>query len=226
MRNVVGMNGDQAHGAFGLERAEPIDDAAGGKAKPSLPAHLDGNEITVGGAGGRVGGNRKFAAELLFVDRNQPAAAVRKRAENAERAMFGAVDKLYDPSACFVSGRPLDANERTVADAGDFVGTGPARRMDADDRRRAVGLFIPFGRAGQELAVAIAPGDVGKNDWWQSAGVMQPFAPPIDAAFIGQIAKHALERGAVGVLSAEGAGDFTDADLTAALADEGDKFLA
>jgi hypothetical protein len=191
-----------------------------------VPAYLDGDEITIGGARGRIGGNRKFAAELLLVDRNQPAAAVRQRAENPERAMLGAVDKFYDPSARFVSGRPLDAKQRTVADASDFVGAGAARRMDADDRRCAVGFFIPLGRTGQELAVAVAPGDVRKNDRRQSAGVMQPFAPPIDAALIGQIAKHALERGAIGVLGAEGAGDFTDADLAAALADEGDKFLA
>jgi hypothetical protein len=55
---------------------------------------------------------------------------------------------------------------------------------------------------------------------------MQPFAPPIDCPFIGQIAQHALERGAIGILGAEGARDFTDANLAAAFADEGDKFLA
>jgi hypothetical protein len=98
--------------------------------------------------------------------------------------------------------------------------------MDADDRRRAVGLFVPLGRSGHELAVAVAAGDVRKNDRWQSAGVMQPFAVAIDPAFIGQIAQHTLERGTIGILGAEGARDFADADLAAAFADEGDKFLA
>jgi hypothetical protein len=48
----------------------------------------------------------------------------------------------------------------------------------------------------------------------------------IDPAFIGQIAQHTLERGTIGILGAEGARDFADADLAAAFADEGDKFLA
>ena len=58
------------------------------------------------------------------------------------------------------------------------------------------------------------------------AGVMQPFAPPLDMAFIGEFAQHAIERGAVGILGAEGARDLARADLAAALADEGEKLLA
>jgi hypothetical protein len=163
---------------------------------------------------------------LLLVDRNQPPAAARKRAENAERAMFSAVDKFYDPCARFLSRGSLDAKERTVANARDLVGAGVARCTDVDDRRCAVDLFVPLGRAGQQFAIAVAAGDVGENDWRQSSGVMQPFAPVIDAAFIGQIAQHALERGAICILGAERARDFADADLAAAFADEGDKFLA
>jgi len=56
--------------------------------------------------------------------------------------------------------------------------------------------------------------------------VMQPFAPAVDATFVGQIAQHALERGAIRVLGAKGALNFADADLTASFADEGDKLLA
>jgi hypothetical protein len=226
MRNVVGVNGDQAHGALSLERAESLDDASARQAKSSVPAHLEGNEVTVGSARCRLGGNCDFAAELRLIDWNEPAAAARKRAENTERAVFGAVDEFYDASADVLSGGPLDAKERTVADAGDFVGASAARRMDADDRRRAMERFVPLGRTGQELAIAVAAGDVGENDRRQSAGVMQPFAPAIDAAFIGQIAQHALERGAIRILGAEGARDFADADLAASFADEGDKFLA
>src|SRR6516164_10310148 len=194
MRNVVGVNGDQAHGALGLERAEPLDDASVRQAKSSVPGHLDGNEITVGSARCRLGGNRDFAAELLLIDWNEPAAAARKRAENTERAVFGAVDEFYDASADFLSGGPLDAKERAVADAGDFVRASAARRIDADDgRRRAMERFVPLGRTGQKLAIAVAAGDVGENDRRQSAGVMQPFAPAVDATFVGQIAQHALE---------------------------------
>ena len=55
---------------------------------------------------------------------------------------------------------------------------------------------------------------------------MRTPAVAIDPAFIGQIAQHTLERGTIGILGAEGARDFADADLAAAFADEGDKFLA
>jgi hypothetical protein len=226
MRNVVGVNGDQAHGALGLERAEPLDDVAARKTKSSVPAYFDGDEITVGGARRRLGGNRKFAAELLLVDRNEPTAAARERAENPERAMFGAVDKLYDPSARLLGRGPLDAKERTIAYARDLVGAGAARGVDADDGGRAVDLFVPLGRPSQKFAVAVAAGDVGEHDRRQSARVMQPFAPAIDAAFIGQIAQHVFEYGAIGVLGAERAGDFADANFAAAFADEGDEFLA
>ena len=60
----------------------------------------------------------------------------------------------------------------------------------------------------------------------QGAGVMQLLAAALDAAFVGQFAQHALERGAVGVLQPEGAGDLARADLAGLLADEGeDLFL-
>ncbi len=43
----------------------------------------------------------------------------------------------------------------------------------------------------------------------------------LDMAFVGEVAQHLLERGAVGILEAEGAGDFAGADLAGFLADEG-----
>ena len=42
----------------------------------------------------------------------------------------------------------------------------------------------------------------------------------------GQFAQHVLERGTVGILGAEGAGDLAGADIAGALADEGEKLLA
>ena len=54
-----------------------------------------------------------------------------------------------------------------------------------DDGRRTVDLFVPLGRPCQQLAIAVAAGNVGEDDRRQSAGVMQSFALPIDAAFIG-----------------------------------------
>jgi hypothetical protein len=95
-----------------------------------------------------------------------------------------------------------------------------------DDGRCAVDLFVPLGRPRQQLAITVAAGNVGEDDRRQSAGVMQSFALPIDAAFIGQFAQHALERGAVGILRAKSARNLTDADFAAVLADKVDKFLA
>ena len=54
-------------------------------------------------------------------------------------------------------------------------------------------LFVPFGGPRQKFAIAVAAGDVGKHDGRQCAGVMQPFAPPVDVTFVGQFAQHAIE---------------------------------
>ena len=48
----------------------------------------------------------------------------------------------------------------------------------------------------------------------------------VDLTVVGKFAEHAIERGAIRVFGAEGARDLPDADLAAAFADEGDKFLA
>ena len=124
------------------------------------------------------------------------------------------------------SPRSLDPQQRAVADAGDFAGPRAAQRGNADDRWRAVGLFVPFGRPRQQLAVAVAAGNVGEHDRRQGAGVMQPLSAPLDVALVGELAQHALERRAVGILGAEGARDLARADLAGVLADEGEKLLA
>jgi hypothetical protein len=169
--------------------------------------------------------DRELAPELLLVDWNQPPAAIAEAAKDAERAMLGAVDQLNDASACFFAG-PLDANQRAVAYAGDLIRARPPRRDDLNDGRSAVGFFVPLGRACHQFAVAIAAGDVGDNDRRQSAGVMQAFATPVDLSVVGEFAEHAIERGAIRIFGAKGARDLSDADLAAAFADEGDKFIA
>ena len=74
-------------------------------------------------------------------------------------------------------------------------------------------LLVPFGRNRDQLAVAVALGDVGEHDGGQRAGVVQLLAAALDHAVVGELAQHALERGAVGVLQAEGARDLAHADL-------------
>jgi hypothetical protein len=54
---------------------------------------------------------------------------------------------------------------------------------------------------------------------------MQLLAPALDQAGVGKLAQHALERGAVGVLQAEGTRDLAGADLTGCLADEGEQVV-
>ena len=55
--------------------------------------------------------------------------------------------------------------------------------------------------------------------------MMQLLAAALDAALIGKFAQHALERGAIGVLQTECAGDLAGADLAGLLADEGEEVV-
>src|ERR1700761_1685454 len=139
--------------------------------------------------------------------------------------MLGAVDELDDAPGRLFAGA-LDTTQRAIADAGGFARPHPARRDNADDGRGAVSLFVPFGRPRQELAVAVAASDVGNHNRRQRTGAMQLFAPPLDMAFVGEFAKHALERGAVGVLGPEGAGDLACADPAALLTHKCEQFVA
>ena len=213
VRNVVRIDRDQADRALALDRAEPLDDRARGLAELALLCHVDGNEVAVDGALRRDGRDVEFAAEPLLLDRNQPAAARRQCAENAERAMFGAVDQLDDAAGEFIVAGMFDADQRAVADAAGLARLRPPRRYDMDHRRGAVRLLIPLGGARQKLAIAVAPGNVGQHDRRQRAGLVQALAPAIDVAVIGKLAQHAVERGAVGILGAEGFGDLARATL-------------
>jgi len=120
----------------------------------------------------------------------------------------------------------LEIMERAVADAGDFARPGAARAGDADDRRSAVRLFIPFRGPGQELAVGVAAGDVGDHYGGQRPGMMQALTPPFDVAFVGKLAQHALERRPVGIFGAECPRNLARADFAGMLADEGKQLFA
>ena len=149
VRDVVGMDCDQADGALALDRAQSFNDRAHWQTELAIARHLHGNEIAIDGAQGAIGRDRHLAAELFLVDRHQPAAAPGQSAKNTEHAMLGAVQKFYDARGGFVLAALFDAQQRAVADAGDFARARPARHDDADDRRRAVGGLVPFGRPRQ-----------------------------------------------------------------------------
>ena len=147
-------------------------------------------------------------------------------AENAQHALLGMVDDLDDAAAvanAVVFFGFLDAQQHAVAEAGGFAGPRLARNVDADFRRRAVRLLVPFVGRGDEVAVGVARGHIGEHGGGQGARVMQLLVALFDCAFVGQFAQHALEFGAHGVFQAEGAGDFAGADFAGALADEGEK---
>ena len=81
MRDVVGVDGDEAHRALALDRAEPFLDARGRQAEPAVLRDADGDQVAVLGVLGGVARDRQLLAELLLVDRDEPAAAARQRAE-------------------------------------------------------------------------------------------------------------------------------------------------
>src|SRR5882757_5822994 len=94
--------------------------------------------------------------------------------------------------------------------------------MNADFRRRSVRGLIPFVGRRDQVAVAIARGDIGKHGRGQRARVMELLALLLDRAFVAEFAQQALEFDAHGVLEAKGAGDFAGADIAALGGDEGE----
>src|SRR5262249_25167496 len=158
-----------------------------------------------------------------LVDGHEPSAAARRRAENAEHALPAAVDELDDAAAVadVLVAALFDPQQRAIADAGDLAWPRTARNVHANSGRWAVLGLVPFGRQRDQLAVAIARGDVREHDVGQAAGMMQPLAPALDDALIGKLAQHALERGAVGILEIERARDLAGADFARGFADEG-----
>src|SRR5205807_2790022 len=95
---------------------------------------------------------------LLFIDGNEPPAAIGKDAKNSKDARLGVIDDLDDAPAVRraldVVGF-LDPQQRAVADAGGGARLRPARKLDADLWRGAAFFLVPFGGAGDQLAVGI-----------------------------------------------------------------------
>ncbi len=225
LRNAVGMDRDQADRFFTFERTKALDDRPGRQSEAALARDLDGDEIAIDGAGGPVARNRQFAAELLLVDRNEPPGAVGQSAKNAEHAMLGAIKQLDDAAVGLFAGA-LDAQQCAVADAGHVSGPGSALRSHVNDRRRAVGRLVPFGRPRDKFAVAVPAGDVANDHGRQGAGAVQLLSEALDMTAVGQFAQHALKLGAIGILGAERAGHFAGADIAGVLADESQKLIA
>jgi hypothetical protein len=168
-----------------------------------------------------IAGDREFAAELLFVDRHQASTATRQTAKYTEHTVLGTVYQFDDARRRFLFVGSVDAQQSAIADAGNFSRLGAARNGDANDRRRAMGVFVPFGGARQQFAVTIAAGNVGKHNSGQRAGMMQALSSPFDVSAIGKLAQHAVERRPVRILRAKGAGDLARTHFAGALANKG-----
>src|SRR5262249_30358329 len=69
--------------------------AGGPKPAPARRA-LDRHQVAIARVCAGARWDRKLVAELFLVDRREPPAAARRRAENAEHALAGAVDELDD----------------------------------------------------------------------------------------------------------------------------------
>jgi len=227
--NFVRLDRNQAHGLFARQRTEALLHARDRKSKPAAAAHFNRNQIAVLGVGGGTGGNCDFA-QVLFVDRNQAAAAVGQRPEHPEHAMLGVTDDLDD--ATTVADRVafftalLGAQQNLIAYPGDFARARTTRRLDADLRCRPVRFLVPFLRGCDQVSVLIAACDIRHHHRRKHARMVQLLAPALDLALIGKPAEHALERGAIIVFQAEGARDLARADLPGLAADEGEDVLS
>ena len=57
----------------------------------------------------------------------------------------------------------VDAQQDAISEAGGFAGPRLARNVDADFRRGPVRFLVPFVRGGDEIALAVARGDVREH---------------------------------------------------------------
>src|ERR1700688_3097888 len=124
--------------------------------------------------------------------------------------------------ACFLSTGISRPPPPAVAATGRGARLRPSRNMNADFRRLAAFHLVPFGGRCDQLAVIVAPGDVGHQCCRQRGGFADRLAALFDGAFVGELAQNSLQLGAVGVLQAELARDLAGADVPRMRADEGD----
>ncbi len=222
---------DQADRALAFERAEPLLHMRDGQTEAALFGDVGGDQFAVLRVAHAVRRDRQFAApERFLVDRNEPPAALRQLAENPEHAVLGAIEDLDHASGVadlFVAAANfVNAQEHAIADARSFAGLGTAGDDDPDFRRRR---RVPASSHSAGAAINSPSGSrpvmSASDHRRQCARLMQLLAALLDGAAIGEIAQHALELSARGILQAEGARDFAGADFAGAFANKGDELL-
>ena len=200
-----------------------------GRPKPRRARRdLDRDEVAVLRVGGRARRDRELAAELLLVDRREPAAAAGQRAEDAEHALLGAVEDLDDAAGVADRRRRrspafLDPQQRAVADAGDLAGP----RLARDVRMRIFG-GAPCASSSHSVGTAISSPSRSRavmsasTTWGRVPGRCSFLRRRSTRPSSASSRSMCLSVGAVGVLQAEGARDLAGADLAGLLADEGE----
>ena len=194
----MGVDGDEADRLFAVHRAKPLAHLGDRKAEAPASKGLDADEIAVAGLAAIGLGDAELLVAHLLVHRHDAAAArVRVFAEHAEDAPGGARQQLDHAAGI---GRPpglvqrRDAHQCAIADArrGRPSDARFAGRENRDARQRPERLF-PFGRHGDQVAVAVARGDVGEHDLGQGAFLVQAGARALDLAFQLQFFQDFLE---------------------------------
>ena len=132
MRDVVGVDGDQAHRALALERAEPFLDARGrqaeaGRAAATLTAIRSPSCASLVASRGIVS---SLPSCFLSTGTSRPPPPGSARKMPSARALALSMILMTRPGvADVVLAGFLDAQQRAVADAGDFAGPRLARRQ-------------------------------------------------------------------------------------------------
>ena len=172
----MGVDRNQADRLFRRQRSQPLFDLAAIEAEAARTQQIDADEVAILGTSVSVLAmfNSRPACFLSTgIRRPLPSAML---AENSEHARLAVIDDLEDPSAIgnAVTNAILelfDPQQRAVADASGGAGLHPSRHVDADFGRLAVFDLIPFGRNGDQFAVAVATGDVGQQSGRQGFGL-------------------------------------------------------
>ena len=211
MRDMMGLERDEAHRPLGLDRADGLDDARGREPQAALAQRLDGDEVAVPGFARHPRGHDEFASRRALLDRERASRTVRREAIDGERARLQLVEDLDHPAG--ISGRfrasvgvELDPHQHPRANARGR-GPVPLGAGAAHENARRVPFAAPFHRLGDQFAVAGELGYVGDDERGQPALDGQRLAAARDGAFGLQILDEELQFRFRLALHAEGAGD-------------------
>jgi hypothetical protein len=223
-RDVVGGDGDQAHGARVAHRSDALEHL--GPARQRAACRLDPDDVARHRAV-FVGRPDLEALPELAVGRTHQAHAVAAVGLLVEAEdLLGAAAQPPDDARFVGVAAAFEIGQHAVADGG---GGAAARRLrsDLDAGRQAVLLLVVPARHGDQVAVAIDPYDLQHGHVGERGGIAEGLgAIGGDLARVAQVAQQLLEFDALVALEAPGAGDLALADRRGAVADESQQFVA